>query len=168
MGSGFERKGLSATIQALARLDDNTYLAVVGKDRHQAKFESLARRLGVSERIRFLGGQPDVKPYYGAADTLVLPTLYDPFPNVALEAMACGLPVITSTKSGAAEIIEQGKNGYVCDALDIPSLAQYMEQITKPGYAEGLGTTARETVIDFSLEAMGAKLMKLYQSFLHQ
>jgi UDP-glucose:(heptosyl)LPS alpha-1,3-glucosyltransferase len=168
VGSGFERKGLAASIQALAKLDGDTYLAVVGKDRHQAKFESLARHLGISDRVRFLGGQPDVKPYYGAADALVLPTLYDPFPNVALEAMACGLPVITSTKSGAAEIIEQGKNGYVCDALDISSLAQHMKQITKPGYGESLGAAARERVSEFSLEAMGEKLMELYRSFLRQ
>ena len=74
----------------------------------------------------------DVKPYYGAADALVLPTLYDPFPNVALEAMACGLPVVTSTTSGAAELIANDHNGYVCDALDTETLAAHLRAVVDP------------------------------------
>jgi UDP-glucose:(heptosyl)LPS alpha-1,3-glucosyltransferase len=50
----------------------------------------------LSDRVHFAGAQDDVKPWYGMADCFVLPTLYDPFPNAALEAMACGLPLVTS------------------------------------------------------------------------
>ena len=64
-------------------------------------------------RVTFAGPQTDPKPYYGAADAFVLPTLYDPFPNAALEAMACGLPVVTSTKSGAAELVAEHDAGFV-------------------------------------------------------
>jgi UDP-glucose:(heptosyl)LPS alpha-1,3-glucosyltransferase len=67
--------------------------------------------------------QSETLPFYQMADGL-LPTLYDPFPNVILEAMACGLPVITTTGCGGAEFIVQGSNGYVCDALDIPALQE--------------------------------------------
>jgi UDP-glucose:(heptosyl)LPS alpha-1,3-glucosyltransferase len=73
--------------------------------------------------VRFFGMQSETLPFY-QADGLLLPTLYDPFPNVILEAMACGLPVITTTGCGGAEFIVQGSNGYVCDALDIPALQQ--------------------------------------------
>jgi UDP-glucose:(heptosyl)LPS alpha-1,3-glucosyltransferase len=68
--------------------------------------------------------QSETLPFYQMADGLLLPTLYDPFPNVILEAMACGLPVITTTGCGGAEFIVQGSNGYVCDALDIPALQE--------------------------------------------
>ena len=123
VGSGFERKGVATLIAAMSALRDNSHLLVVGRDRHQSRYERMARTHGLGRRVRFLGSQPDVKPFYGAADALVLPTLYDPFPNVALEAFASGLPVITSAKCGAAELIKHGLNGYVCDALDHDGLA---------------------------------------------
>lgn len=84
VGSGFERKGLKPAIQAIASSD--RYLIVVGQDKAQKKYESLARQLGCFERIRFMGVQNNVLPYYHSADGMILPTLYDPFPNVILEA----------------------------------------------------------------------------------
>ena len=93
-----------------------------------------------------MGTIDDVKPYYGAADALVLPTLYDPFPNVALEAMACGLPVVTSTTSGAAELIANDHNGYVCDALDVETLATHLRSVVDPARHAILCVEARRTV----------------------
>jgi UDP-glucose:(heptosyl)LPS alpha-1,3-glucosyltransferase len=97
---------------------------VVGKDKDQNRYQALAKTLNCEERVRFFGMQSETLPFYQMADGLLLPTLYDPFPNVILEAMACGLPVITTTGCGGAEFIVQGSNGYVCDALDIPALQQ--------------------------------------------
>ena len=167
VGSGFERKGLAATLQAMTLLPPHTYLLVVGKDKKREKFKALACKSGLGRRVRFLGGQKDVKPFYGAADALVLPTLYDPFPNAALEAMAVGLPVITSEKSGAAEFIRPGENGYVCDALDIPALANHMQQLLAHDACEKLGRAARVSVEPYDLEGMGERLLALYESLLH-
>lgn len=72
--------------------------------------------------MRVNAGLEVVKPYYGATDALVLPSLYDPFPNVALEVMASGLPLVTSHKCGAAVRIGHGENGFVGDALDTEAL----------------------------------------------
>jgi UDP-glucose:(heptosyl)LPS alpha-1,3-glucosyltransferase len=166
VGSGFERKGLAALLQAFAQLPPQAHLLIVGKDKKEKHFQALAARLGLTQRAHFAGGQQDVKPYYGTADAFVLPTLYDPFPNVALEAMAAGLPVITSTKSGAAELVENGKNGYVVDALDIAGLSAAMTQLLAPALTAQMGAAARLTVEPYNLEVMGEKLVGLYRKLL--
>ncbi len=74
-------------------------LLVAGADRKLAQHRALAGRLGVAAQVRFLGGVDDVRPLLWAADAFVLPTLYDPFPTAVLEALACGLPVVTSTRA---------------------------------------------------------------------
>jgi UDP-glucose:(heptosyl)LPS alpha-1,3-glucosyltransferase len=161
VGSGFERKGVGTLLAAFAELPGTPYLMVVGKDKHQARFQRLAIRLGVQDRVRFTGGQADTKPFYGSADAFVLPTRYDPFPNAALEAFASGLPVITSTKSGAAELIENGKNGYVCDALDEDCLSQSMRAALGPGLADRQAA-ARATVEALDVRATTPQLLRLY------
>ncbi len=165
VGSGFERKGMAVLLEAVAKLPSDVFLLVVGRDRHIGRFHTRSEKLGLAQRAIFVGAKEDVKPYYGAADALVLPTLYDPFPNVALEAMACGLPVITSLKSGAAELIENGRNGYVCDALDVPALVTHLRAITPAG-AKILGERARATVENMDLARMSEDLVRLYNSLL--
>ena len=124
VGSGYERKGVAAALAALAQLPAPAHLIVVGRERRMAKFARIARALGLAGRVTIAGPQSDPKPYFGAADAFVLPTLYDPFPNAALEAMACGMPIVTSTKSGAAEIALEHDAGLVCDARDVDALAR--------------------------------------------
>jgi len=165
VGSGFERKGLDAALEAVARLPRGR-LVVVGKDKHAGRYRRLAERLNILGRVHFLGVKPGVGPYYGAADVLVLPTLYDPFPNVVLEAMAAGLPVVTSTKCGGAELIREGQNGYVCDALDRERLAAAMQRLLDPGRARRLGDEARRSVEPYTLAATRANLTRLYEELL--
>ena len=166
VGSGFDRKGLPALMQAMIALPETAHLLVVGKDKKLNTFKARALSSGLSQRVHFAGSQNDVKPYYGAADVFVLPTLYDPFPNVALEAMACGLPIITSFKSGAAELVRNGENGFVCDALDIGALTANMRHLLSAATHVQMGQTARETVEPFDLAHMGNQLLELYQRLL--
>ncbi len=163
VGSGFFRKGLEQVLKAMACLDQRCYLIIAGYDKQQKYYEKLANRLGLEKRTLFLGSVKDVKPCYGAADVFVLPTLYDPFPNAVLEAFATGLPVITSEKSGAAEVIEQGHNGYVCDALDVTSLTHYMCSLQDRKLAYNMGEQARRTAEKFEMNHMVNKLTQLYQ-----
>ena len=163
VGSGFERKGVPALLQALARLQHrDAQLLVVGSDRRAAALRALAGRLGVEGRVRFVGGQADVRPFYGAADVFCLPTLYDPMPNAALEALACGLPVVTSSDCGAAELIEAGRNGFVCGARDVAALAGHLDALCAPGAAAGLAAAARASVAGLDLESMARRLAALY------
>ncbi len=162
VGSGYERKGVAAALQALARVDGAT-LVVVGRESRMDRFERLARRHGVEARVRFVGPQQNPLPFYGIADVFVLPTLYDPLPNAALEAMACGLPIVTSTKSGAAELALASRCGLVCRATDIDALAEHMRTLLDPALRARLGGHAREGITALTPEAMTARLLALYR-----
>ncbi|TKI04027.1 glycosyltransferase family 4 protein [Martelella alba] len=164
VGSGFERKGLRQAIAAVAATD--RYLIVVGQDKHAAAYQNYARTLGCAERIRFVGVQTEVLPFYHAADGLILPTLYDPFPNVILEAMACGLPIITSASCGGAEFITQGVEGYVCDALDVKRLTEFTAAIPLRHRQPEMGQAARERVKECTPGRLSTQLTQLYQELL--
>ena len=166
VGSGFERKGLKASITALAATD--AHLLVVGQDKQQSRYVNLARQLGCENRVHFVGVQHNVTPYYHAADALMLPTLYDPFPNVILEAMACGLPVITSFTCGGAEFIVDGEQGYVCDALNVTALTAAANAITVRTLDSRMGDAARERVLPCSPQRLAGQLHALYQQVLQQ
>ncbi len=164
VGSGFFRKGLATALQALARSrQESWHLVVAGYDRHQARYEDFARRLGVHRRTRFLGGQKDVRPLYAAADAYVMPSRYEPFGNAGLEALAMGLPSVISTRCGAAELVEHGKNGWKCEADDARRFAELMAQ-TVADEARQVGERARAAAEGFGFDAMARRLMGLYAS----
>jgi UDP-glucose:(heptosyl)LPS alpha-1,3-glucosyltransferase len=166
VGSGYARKGVARAIAALARVPGGHYLFVVGRDKSRVRYRRLAHELGVAGRVAFLGPQEDPRPFFGAADAFVLPTLYDPCPNAALEAMACGLPVVTSTKCGAAELVLEHDAGFVCPAGDVDSLAWHMTTLTDAAARATLGTRAREAVLPLTPAAMTLQLVLLYRDLL--
>ena len=167
VGSGFERKGVAAFLEALARAASKPWGIVAGKDKRAARYAALARRLGVAERVRFVGAVSDVRPYLAAADSFLLATLYDPFPNAALEAMASGLAIVTTERCGAAELVVEGENGFVRDALDVAGIAAALERLD-PGSAARMGARARESVAGFTPGAMAAEYLALYRRLLHR
>lgn len=103
VGSGWERKGLAHAIKILAALGEQYSLAVIGQDKKANKYFRLARRMGVSSRIKFLGAITMTEEVYKSYHGLLLPTLYDPFPNVICEALVSGLPVYCSDSCGAVD-----------------------------------------------------------------
>ncbi len=164
VGAGFERKGVFPLIKALAlsRRRD-AHLVIVGRDKAQGRAERLAGSLGIASRVHFAGAQEDVRPWYAAADSFVLPSLYDPFPNAALEAMACGLPVVTTPQCGTAELIVEGVNGFVVEALAVDALADRLARLDVLT-AHEMGRRARERVEGFSLQSMAERFLTLYRS----
>jgi UDP-glucose:(heptosyl)LPS alpha-1,3-glucosyltransferase len=161
VGSGFARKGLEASIEALKRANNPSFwLVVVGIDREGERFAAQAAPLG--ERVRFLGGKQDVRPLYAAADCLILPSRYDPFPNTVLESFAMGLPAIVSSRCGAAEVVERGVNGYVCEPDDAAGLAALMKEADE-ALRRGELKGARATGERFGLDEMAGRLAALYE-----
>ena len=164
VGSGFERKGVRQLLTTFARIKGTATLVIAGEDKHAARYRRLAAQINIAGRVRFTGALQDVTPLYAAADAFVLPTLYDPMPNAALEALACGLPVLTTTTCGAAEFIREGVNGYVRDALDVDGLAQAMTLLANPAQSASMRAAARASVAHLSLDAMAQQLLALYRT----
>ncbi|MFH1075474.1 MAG: glycosyltransferase family 4 protein [Pseudomonadota bacterium] len=123
MGSGFERKGLMFTIQALAQSNNPSLkLAIGGKD-NPTTYKRLCQKLGCSSKVIFLGPVKDPEKFYAAADVFILPTIYEPFSNACLEALSCGIPVVTTKANGVSDLIEHGRSGVcVADPSNIESL----------------------------------------------
>lgn len=166
VGSGFERKGVARALQAIAAHPD-VHLLIVGKDKHAARYQRLAATLGLGERVRFVGAQQDVKPFYGMADAFILPTLYDPFPNVCVEALACGLPVFTTLQCGAAELIDNRHNGWVADALDVATISLQIGQwLARRAQWPQLAAAARASAEPLTLDKMAEQLLRCYQRLL--
>ena len=165
VGSGFERKGVALAIDALRAVDD-AVLVVVGADKHASRY--VAQAGGLGRRVRFVGPVADPLPYLAAADAFVLPTLYDPFPNAALEAWAVGLPVITSDASGAAELVEERANGWVVGALDHDGLVGAMRDAASrdPQRVAAMSGAARRTATPLALATLSSELVALYRKSL--
>jgi UDP-glucose:(heptosyl)LPS alpha-1,3-glucosyltransferase len=108
----------------------------------------------------------DVRLYYGAADVFVLPSIYDPAPDYALEAMACALPVVSSTKSGVAELLAEHDCGFVFPSHDVGKLAAHMRALHDPAMRARLGENARAAVLPFSPAATTLALVLLYRDLL--
>jgi UDP-glucose:(heptosyl)LPS alpha-1,3-glucosyltransferase len=114
-GSGWERKGLLFAIQAMALCKDRKMRLLVAGRGNRKVYNTTRLRLWREEPVQFLGEVADVMRLYLAADIFILPTIYDPFSNACLEALACGLPVITTRANGFSEIIEDGIHGSIVD-----------------------------------------------------
>jgi UDP-glucose:(heptosyl)LPS alpha-1,3-glucosyltransferase len=124
-GSGWERKGLRFAIDAVSAVSRSARLIVAGR--------GSASRLPASHRTLFLGPQAALARYYAAADVFILPTLYEPFSNACLEALAAGLPVITTRHNGFSEIITPGEEGEVIDdPRDTHALTAALEKWADP------------------------------------
>ena len=167
VGSGYERKGVPQLLQAFATLKrSDAQLIVIGDDRKLQATKATAMRLGLAGRAHFLGAVKDVKPFYAAADGFVLPTIYDPCPNAALEAMACGLPMVTSEGCGAKEWIDEGLNGWVIDPSNSAALAAALEKLCAAAGDATMRARARSAVAHLDLRNMSAQLLALYHTLL--
>jgi UDP-glucose:(heptosyl)LPS alpha-1,3-glucosyltransferase len=136
-GTGWERKGLGEAIEAVAECRNSKLRLLVAGRGNQTGF--------TSSGAQFLGVVDDMPALYAAADIFILPTFYDPFSNACLEALASGLPVITTRDNGFSEIIDHGVQGSIVDhARDIDALRQAIEFWCDPANREN----ARPAILD--------------------
>ena len=154
VGSGFERKGLVYAIRALAILKEagDVRLVVVGKG-NAARYRKEAERAGVGDHVVFTGPVKGAEKYYGAGDVFILPTVYEPFSNACLEAMASGLPVVTTTRNGASEIMTDGvDSALVDDPADAAALARKILPLLDAKYRKKAGELARAAALKYTIE----------------
>ncbi len=160
----YRLKGLAPLLNAFALTPRNKphRLVVVGHPKFAA-YQRQAKRLGLGDRVTFIGHRGDPKDCYFAADYLVHPTFYDPCSLVALEALACGLPVITSRYNGASELLSPPVDGIVIhDPHNAPALAKAMASMTDRGYLSQATAAARQTGNRWTFEQHYQALLEVF------
>ena len=164
VGQGFARKGLRTLLEAMAAIGERRWrLVVVGRG-DRAAWSARAERLGLGGRVTFVGHVRDPEAYYAAADVFALPTFFDPFANATLEAMASGLPTITSRRNGAAEILRPGVDALIVDRPDdADGLAAALTSLADPAIRGALGEQARATALRFSWDAPLERTLGVYR-----
>lgn len=162
----YRLKGLGPLLRAVQLVPRRHQfrLVVVGHQRTR-DYERFARRLGVDDRVTFHGFCGDSRMVYFASDFLVHPTFYDPCSLVALEAIACGLPVITSRFNGAAELLRPPHDGLVIDdPHDRQSLASAITHFIDPDYRHAAARSALESSKLWTFDDHYRKMMTILES----
>lgn len=164
VGADFKRKGLTTLLKAFPLLDiKNVRLIIAGKLVKRLNL-SMTKKLGINKNVIFWGAEQEIEKLYSIADVFVLPTIYDPFSNATLEAMASGLPVITTSYNGVSELIENGVQGFVIDnPLNTLVFAEKIS--TALLHAEDMGEKARIKAERYSIEKAVVKIIKVISGY---
>jgi UDP-glucose:(heptosyl)LPS alpha-1,3-glucosyltransferase len=162
----FRLKGVYELLEAVKRLvarRQPVHLTVVGGKRLRAA-RWAARRLGIESQVRFAGRVTDVVPFYAAADIYVQPTRYDPCSLVVLEALACGLPVVTSQHNGMSERITDGIEGSVVhDPTNVAELTSRLEPLMDPDVRRRMSEAARCRALELPFESNCTAIESIYK-----
>jgi UDP-glucose:(heptosyl)LPS alpha-1,3-glucosyltransferase len=156
----------ATVIDALAEVPPPAQLVAVCPAGDAKRIRAYARDRGVTARVTAADPHADLRPYYGAADVFVAPSIYEPSPDTALEAMACGLPVIASTKSGVAELLDEHQCGLAFPSTDVAALVAHMRSLAEPAMRARFGENARRATLPLSPAATTLSLILLYRDLL--
>ncbi|MGH1561901.1 glycosyltransferase family 4 protein [Mumia sp. DW29H23] len=161
VGKEFRRKGLAPLVAALPSLPPEARLLVVGGD-DQVPYRRLAQEHGVGDRVVFVGHTDAVQDCFAAADVFALPTLYEAFALVSLEAAAAGLPLVTTKVNGTEDFVRPGANGMLVER-DPASLASALTPLVADRHLRRrLGEQARVDVLDYSWTAVARRTAEVY------
>jgi glycosyltransferase involved in cell wall biosynthesis len=164
------RKGLQFLINAIPTIREHAnapfVVKVVGDGPSWMLFNRLVERSGVNEYFQFHGYVEHNKlpEYYLDADLFVLPSLAEGMPNVVLEAMSSGLPIVATRVAGSEELVHEGKNGILVAPKDVDSLAQaVIRLINEPDLRERMGKRSKKLVHQYSWASVAEQYIELYQ-----
>jgi UDP-glucose:(heptosyl)LPS alpha-1,3-glucosyltransferase len=168
VGNNWKLKGVQDAIGALHKLGDpRVVLMVVGRDDAIA-YRKQAERLGVTDRVIFTGSVADPRPLYGAADFLLLPSRRDTCSLVVLEALAMGLPVITTRQNGASEVIEDGRQGLLLERGNPAALASAIRIMLEESRRREMAREAIALRSTLSIEHHVSRIEVLYQRIISE
>ncbi len=165
IGNGWKNKGLPSVLESAGMLQDSRLTVLVAGQDNPAPYQAAIERHQLHGRVRFLPPRPDVEFFYAAADAYVGPSLEDAFAQPPAEAMASGLPVITSRRNGGAEIISHGSDGLILeDPEDVRTLAEWIRKLLEDAsFRCGLGANAARTARNFAWEHNAAEMKALFE-----
>lgn len=147
-------KRVQDILHAMTRLEPRVRLEVVGDGPQKGQLESLTRTLHLQERVRFLGRRDDVPEILRTSDVFVFPSQLESFGLAALEASACGLPVVASDVGGLPEVIQDGVSGMLFPSKDVEALAERIRRLVDdPALRQRMGAAGRERALRFAPEA---------------
>ncbi|UYZ40646.1 MAG: glycosyltransferase family 4 protein [Candidatus Methanospirare jalkutatii] len=162
-GHEFRKKGLEIIIKALPMVKEDVKLLVIGGD-NPVYYKKLASKIGVLNKIVFLGLVPDIKEYYAASDIFVFPSLHEGFGLVITEAMSSGLPVITTKLTGASELIIDGYNGILLNEVNSEELARKINLLIEDEkLRKQIGKNARKTAEKYTWDETAKKTLEVYE-----
>lgn len=152
-GHHYKRKGLSYILKAFSKIQD-AHLIVAGTDRRQKFYENQAERFGLKGRVSFIGASNSMDKLYALSDILVVPSLYDPFANVTIEALSMGLFVVSSPFNGGKEILYPSTGVVIEDLFDPLIVQNALELALKRPKTVSSAQKIRDTYasFDFSLK----------------
>jgi UDP-glucose:(heptosyl)LPS alpha-1,3-glucosyltransferase len=166
-GNPFVRKGLRYTIEALPKLKIKNYklLIVGGDDPNKQPHVDIIHKLGLDDKVIWIGITPEINKYFAASDIFVLPTIYDPFGIVIVEAMASGLPVVTSKLAGAAELINHGEDGlHIKNPTDSDEIAENLNYlIQSDNTRKEMGKEARKKAENYTWERTAKQMLEVFE-----
>lgn len=166
VGHNFWLKGLAPLLEALAARKDGQPVRLFVSGRGKlGPFRKMVDRLGLNGQVHLLGFVPDVAALFHAADFFVSPTYYDPCSLVVMEALACGLPVITTACNGAGELITPGREGFVVETPHHQAdLIAAIDAMTDSKSRNEMAIAARELGRQQTFEAHVGKLERLFET----
>lgn len=165
VGRVIPKKNFALTIEALSRLvDKNWHYTIVGDGEQKAELEELVAKLGLEEQVQFTGYVKDVSPCYERADCFLLPSLWEGFGLVAVEAMAAGLPVIAADVPGLAEVVgSSGESGKLVKSWDVDIWKNEITWVMKnQSWLAAAAKNARERSRKFDIKKTSEDYLNLY------
>ncbi len=155
------RKGATNALETIARVPDANLALLSRSD--ITPYVAHATHLGISDRAIFCPASEQVERFYAAADAFLFPSPYDAFGMVVSEAMAMGLPVITSRQAGASELITHGVSGFIHDAGDTTAMAHALGRLSAdPGLRHRIGMAGHAAVAGHTWDSVAAQTLAIY------
>ncbi len=167
VGELLPRKNQQVIIRALGLLKDKSiHYILCGKGKQLSELQKLAKENQVEDQVHFLGYRKDVLNIYGQTDLLAFPSMREGLGLAGLEAMHCGLPLLTSNTSGPRDYMENGKTGYMFDPYDAKGFAEGIQRLHKDAELRKLcGEYNRKAVIPYYIENVKKEVFELFEEF---
>jgi glycosyltransferase involved in cell wall biosynthesis len=161
----YDRKGLDTAIRALALMRCDAELTAIG-DGDRARHLRLASEIGVADRVRLEPPRDRIEEAFADADAFVFPTRYEPYGMVIAEALASGVPVVTTALAGAADLIRPGESGFVLgDPDDVAGFAAAVDRVVgDPAARARMATAARVAVRDLTWDMVAGRTLEIYRA----